>query len=47
MVIGQILNPHFFKAKSGWDFEPDINPQGSQLYFGSTMPLPDSSKSKG
>jgi Tol biopolymer transport system component len=39
--------PAFFKAKSGWDFEPHINPQGSRLYFGSTRPLPNSSKSSG
>ncbi|MCO5725000.1 TolB family protein [Robiginitalea marina] len=39
--------PVFFKAKSGWDFEPQINPQGTRLFFGSTRPLPDSSTSNG
>lgn len=39
--------PVFFKAKSGWDFEPHINPQGTRLYFGSTRPLPNSTKSNG
>lgn len=39
--------PVFFKANSGWDFEPHINPQGTRLYFGSTRPIPDSSKSTG
>ncbi|WP_026947515.1 TolB family protein [Algoriphagus marincola] len=39
--------PVIFKAESGWDFEPHINPQGTRLYFGSTRPLPDSAKSNG
>lgn len=39
--------PAFFKAQTGWDFEPHINPQGTLLYFGSTRPLPDSAKSNG
>ncbi len=49
LVDGHWTDPEtaFFKAKSGWDFEPHINPQGSRLYFGSTRPLPDSTTSSG
>lgn len=37
----------FFTPKKGWDFEPHINPSGTVLYFGSTRPLPDSTKRRG
>jgi len=39
--------PAFFKAKLGWNFEPHISPDGSRLYFGSTRPHSDSTKSTG
>lgn len=39
--------PAFFKAQKGWDFEPHVDPKGHRLYFGSTRPLPDSTKSTG
>jgi Tol biopolymer transport system component len=49
LVDGQWSNPKpaFFTTSKGWDFEPHINPQGDKLYFGSTRPLPNSSKSNG
>jgi hypothetical protein len=37
----------FFTPKKGWDFEPHIHPNGKALFFGSTRPLPDSTKSTG
>jgi Tol biopolymer transport system component len=39
--------PAIFTATEGWDFEPHISPNGDKLYFGSTRPLPDASKSNG
>ncbi|MFX0557748.1 TolB family protein [Maribacter sp. CXY002] len=39
--------PAFFSPTEGWDFEPHISPKGDKLYFGSTRPLPDATKSNG
>lgn len=39
--------PLDFAATEGWDFEPHISPNGDKLYFGSTRPLPNASKSSG
>jgi len=49
LTDGQWSNPEpaFFTATEGWDFEPHISPNGDKLYFGSTRPLPDASKSNG
>jgi Tol biopolymer transport system component len=49
LVDGQWSNPKpaFFSATEGWDFEPHISPNGEKLYFGSTRPLPEASKSSG
>ncbi|RRQ48659.1 hypothetical protein DZC72_13315 [Maribacter algicola] len=49
LVDGKWSNPEpaLFTATEGWDFEPHISPNGDTLYFGSTRPLPDATKSNG
>lgn len=39
--------PAFSSPTEGWDFEPHISPKGDKLYFGSTRPLPVTTKSNG